>query len=96
MKTLTLLVTYNEVDNISRLIPEILKYLPSTSVLVVDDNSPDGTAKAVSALAERDKPGLGHLPHQRARLRLGDDRGNAIRRCERLRLPFNPRRGLFS
>jgi dolichol-phosphate mannosyltransferase len=54
MKTLTLVVTYNEADNISRLIPEILKHLPTSSVLVVDDNSPDGTANTVRALSERD------------------------------------------
>jgi len=54
MKTLTLIVTYNEADNISRLIPEILKNVPSSSVLVVDDNSPDGTANAVRAIAEHD------------------------------------------
>jgi dolichol-phosphate mannosyltransferase len=54
MKTLTLVVTYNEAANISRLIPEILRYLPTTSVLVVDDNSPDGTSNAVRALGERD------------------------------------------
>jgi dolichol-phosphate mannosyltransferase len=54
MKTLTLIVTYNEADNISRLIPEILKHLPSTSVLVVDDNSPDGTSNVVRALGEHD------------------------------------------
>jgi dolichol-phosphate mannosyltransferase len=54
MKTLTLVVTYNEVDNISRLIPDILKYLPTTSVLVVDDNSPDGTSDVVRAFGEHD------------------------------------------
>jgi dolichol-phosphate mannosyltransferase len=54
MKTLTLVVTYNEADNISKLIPEILKHLPTTSVLVVDDNSPDGTSDAVRALGEHD------------------------------------------
>jgi dolichol-phosphate mannosyltransferase len=54
MKTLTLIVTYNEVDNISRLIPDILKYLPTTSVLVVDDNSPDGTSNVVRAFGEHD------------------------------------------
>jgi len=54
MKTLTLIVTYNEADNIARLIPAILSHLPSSSVLVVDDNSPDGTAAVVRALAERD------------------------------------------
>jgi dolichol-phosphate mannosyltransferase len=55
MKTLTLVVTYNEAGNISRLIQEILKHLPASSVLVVDDNSPDGTANAVRALAEGDE-----------------------------------------
>jgi len=54
LKTLTLVVTYNEAGNISKLIPAILKHLPTASVLVVDDNSPDGTADAVRALAERD------------------------------------------
>jgi dolichol-phosphate mannosyltransferase len=54
MKTLTLVVTYNEVDNISRLVPAILSNLPTSAVLVVDDNSPDGTAKAVQAIADRD------------------------------------------
>jgi dolichol-phosphate mannosyltransferase len=54
MKTLTLVVTYNEAANISRLIPEILKHLPGTSVLVVDDNSPDGTTNVVRALGEHD------------------------------------------
>jgi len=55
MKTLTLVVTYNEVENISRLVPEILKHLPTSSVLVVDDNSPDGTANAVRALGQGDE-----------------------------------------
>ena len=54
MKILTLIVTYNESENISKLIPEILKHLPTTSVLVVDDNSPDGTSSVVRALAEHD------------------------------------------
>ncbi len=54
MKTLTLVVTYNEADNIARLVPEILKNLPDSSVLVVDDNSPDGTSKVVQGFAETD------------------------------------------
>jgi len=42
--------TYNEVENISRLVPEILAQDPGLDVLVVDDASPDGTAAAVRAL----------------------------------------------
>ena len=53
-RTLTIVATYNEADNIVRLVPQILKALPACSVLVVDDNSPDGTAEAVRALAESD------------------------------------------
>ncbi len=37
--------TYNERENIARLIPLILEALPQAEVLVVDDNSPDGTAE---------------------------------------------------
>jgi dolichol-phosphate mannosyltransferase len=55
MKTLTLVVTYNEAENISRLVPEILAHLPASSVLVVDDNSPDGTARIARNMGEADE-----------------------------------------
>jgi dolichol-phosphate mannosyltransferase len=45
--------TYNEARNISRLIPHLLAY-PRVRVLVIDDNSPDGTGDAVAALALRE------------------------------------------
>jgi dolichol-phosphate mannosyltransferase len=54
MKTLTLVVTYNEADNIARLVPAILRNVPQSHVLVVDDNSPDGTAEVVRQYAEHD------------------------------------------
>lgn len=44
--------TYNEAENVGRLIPEILARDARLSVLVVDDNSPDGTAGVVKALPE--------------------------------------------
>ncbi len=44
--------TYNEADNIGRLVPQILAQDTRLSVLVVDDNSPDGTADVVRALAD--------------------------------------------
>lgn len=46
--------TYNEADNIGRIVPQILAQDTRLSVLVVDDNSPDGTADIVRGL-----PGFG-------------------------------------
>jgi dolichol-phosphate mannosyltransferase len=54
MRILTVVVTYNEASNIERLIPAILQHLPASSVLVVDDSSPDGTADIVRGLQASD------------------------------------------
>ena len=48
---LVVVPTYNEALNIERLIAEILAQGPQFDVLVVDDNSPDGTGDLVAALA---------------------------------------------
>jgi dolichol-phosphate mannosyltransferase len=44
-RTLVALATYNEVENLPRLVDEIERVLSEADVLVVDDNSPDGTGK---------------------------------------------------
>ena len=54
MRILVLVVTYNEAANIRRLVTEILTHLPTANVLVVDDNSPDGTSDVVRALQAED------------------------------------------
>lgn len=46
--------TYNEKDNIGNLIEEIFRYVPGIDVLVVDDNSPDGTGIIADSIAARD------------------------------------------
>lgn len=51
-KALIIVPTYNERENIVRLLPEIKKSLPDSHVLVVDDSSPDGTAGSVKELAK--------------------------------------------
>ena len=43
--TLVALATYNELENLPTLIEAIHKYLPLAKVLVIDDNSPDGTGE---------------------------------------------------
>ncbi|MGD8395273.1 MAG: polyprenol monophosphomannose synthase [Candidatus Eiseniibacteriota bacterium] len=50
---LVIVPTYNERENIERLIPEILALEPPLDVLVVDDNSPDGTGEVAASLAAR-------------------------------------------
>jgi dolichol-phosphate mannosyltransferase len=44
-RTLVVLATYNEVENLPGLVDDILRTLPTADILVVDDNSPDGTGK---------------------------------------------------
>ena len=51
MKILAMLPTYNEAGNILPLINELLVLNPALEVIVVDDNSPDGTWKLVAELA---------------------------------------------
>ncbi|HQB98894.1 MAG TPA: glycosyltransferase, partial [Candidatus Cloacimonadota bacterium] len=52
MKALVIIPTYNEVENISRLLGILLADNPALEVLVLDDNSPDGTAQAVKSMME--------------------------------------------
>ena len=52
MKSIVVMPTYNEADNIGRIVPEVLARDPELSVLVVDDSSPDGTGDVVKALPD--------------------------------------------
>ena len=53
-RLLVTLCTYNERGNIERLIPEIHRHAPQADVLVIDDNSPDGTGQVVDQMAAAD------------------------------------------
>lgn len=54
-KTLIIVPTYNEADNIKIVISKIIKLnIPNLSILVVDDNSPDGTHEIVAQIAKKD------------------------------------------
>jgi len=52
-KSLVIIPTYNEMDNLPKLIPDVLSKDDSIDILIVDDNSPDGTAKFVEDLASQ-------------------------------------------
>lgn len=44
-KTLITVATYNEMENLPRLVEEIARFAPEADILVIDDNSPDGTGQ---------------------------------------------------
>ena len=44
-RTLIVVATYNEIENLPRLIDEIFQHAPDVDLLVIDDNSPDGTGR---------------------------------------------------
>jgi len=50
MKTLIISPTYNEKKNIKALVAQVLDLNPDYHLLIIDDNSPDGTASAVKEL----------------------------------------------
>ena len=51
-RTIVVIPTYNEAENLPLIVPQVLEQDPSLEVLVVDDNSPDGTGKIADDLAE--------------------------------------------
>lgn len=53
MRSLVIIPTYNERENLPLLVWEVLQVDPSLDVLVVDDNSPDGTGVVAESLAQQ-------------------------------------------
>ncbi len=53
-RVLVIVPTYNECDNLPRVAPLILAQGDAFHILVVDDNSPDGTGEVADAMAARD------------------------------------------
>ena len=55
MKTVVVIPTYDERENVAPMAEAVLAALPDAALLFVDDNSPDGTGDAVDALARSDR-----------------------------------------
>jgi len=53
MKGLIVMPTYNERENVKIIIPEIFNLIPDIGIMIVDDNSPDGTAGEVEILMKK-------------------------------------------
>ncbi|MDH3570764.1 MAG: glycosyltransferase, partial [Gemmatimonadota bacterium] len=68
-RALVIIPTYNEAKNLPQIVPLILKQDPRIEVLVVDDNSPDGTGRLADELAERE-PRV-HVMHREGKKGLG-------------------------
>jgi dolichol-phosphate mannosyltransferase len=68
-RTLIALATYNERDNLGPLVQQIRAAVPAADVLILDDNSPDGTGAAADALAKQEAKI--HVIHRTGKLGLG-------------------------
>ena len=66
---LVTVATYNEIENLPRLVEEIFQYAPQAHLLVIDDNSPDGTGGWCDRRAAED-PRV-HCLHRPGKLGLG-------------------------
>jgi dolichol-phosphate mannosyltransferase len=69
MRVLVVMPTYDEADNLDRMLTSLHANQPDTDVLVVDDASPDGTGRIADALATADD--RVHVMHRPAKQGLG-------------------------
>lgn len=69
MRTLIVVPTYNESDNVEWIVGRILEAQPEVDVLVADDGSPDGTGRIADRIADRD-PRV-HVMHRPSKQGLG-------------------------
>ena len=68
-RALVIIPTYNERENVTNIVPLVLEQDPRLEVLVVDDNSPDGTGDLADALAGAS--GRVHVMHRPGKQGLG-------------------------
>ena len=66
---LVVIPTYNEAANLAHLVPQVLAQDPRLDLLIVDDNSPDGTGQLAEALRQKE-PRLSVI-HREGKLGLG-------------------------
>ncbi|MCU0606756.1 MAG: polyprenol monophosphomannose synthase [Candidatus Edwardsbacteria bacterium] len=69
MKCLVIIPTYNEKDNIPVIAGQVLARDPAIELLVIDDNSPDGTGRILDEMAARDR--RVHVIHRPGKMGLG-------------------------
>lgn len=71
MKTTIVIPTYNEAENIQKLVQEVFSLpMPGLSLLIIDDNSSDGTGRIADQLAKK-HPGRMQVLHRPGKMGLG-------------------------
>ncbi len=70
-RTLVIIPTYNERENLPLIVGRLHAALPGTHVLVVDDGSPDGTGALADELVAADDAGRIHVMHRTEKNGLG-------------------------
>jgi len=68
-QVLVIVPTYNERDNLPNIVAAVHEHLPEADLLIVDDNSPDGTGALADELAAKD--GKLHVLHRAGKQGLG-------------------------
>ncbi|HCY39581.1 MAG: dolichol-phosphate mannosyltransferase [Pseudomonadota bacterium] len=71
MKKMIIIATYNEKDNIEKMLAEVYENVPDVHVLVIDDNSPDKTYEIVENLTATKYSGKLFLIKRAGKLGLG-------------------------
>ena len=69
MRVLTIIPTYNELESLPKTLGRLRTAVPASDVLVVDDNSPDGTGQLADRMAAED--GQVHVLHRAGKAGLG-------------------------
>lgn len=69
-KNLVIIPTYNEIENIDKMIRTVFSLSRDFDLLIVDDGSPDGTANHVKSM-QHEFPGKLHIEERRGKLGLG-------------------------
>jgi dolichol-phosphate mannosyltransferase len=78
MRSLICIPTYNEIENIQSFVEEVLRATPeNVELLVIDDNSPDGTGKLADQLSAKHK--RVHVLHRPGKMGLGTAYVNGFR-----------------
>jgi len=95
MRALIVVPTYNEIENLQSLIEAVLGATPGTvDLLVVDDNSPDGTGHLADLLSQKHEPRV-HVLHRPKKMGLGTAYVNGFKWGLERKLGETPERKLL-